>query len=139
MAVDDNGAAVKALIKELYDAWTPAEGERRSWAAFARYARVSEYSLTEWRSGRGAPSATNLLRLLEAVGWLDREGSQPEPVPAAPVSLMAEALENQRAMRVDLERLSDAVASLARDVAALVEQPTEQPESQRTRKKRAGG
>ena len=56
-------AEITALIHALYD----ASGDP-TWAAFARRAGVSEYSLSDWRSGRGAPSAINLLRLQRAAG-----------------------------------------------------------------------
>lgn len=56
-------AEVTALIHALFK----ASGER-SWAAFARRAGVSEYSLADWRAGRGGPSGINLLRLQRAAG-----------------------------------------------------------------------
>lgn len=57
--------AVRDLLLRIY-----AMSGARSWAAFARLAGVSEFSLTSWRSGREMPGAVNLLRMLCAVGVL---------------------------------------------------------------------
>lgn len=59
-------AEVQEFVRWLY-----ARSRERSWAAFARRAGVSELSLSEWRSGRGTPSAMNLLRLLKATDALN--------------------------------------------------------------------
>jgi hypothetical protein len=62
---------VRGFVRWLYE----YSGKRR-WADFARLTEVSEYSLSEWRSGRGMPNALNLLRMLEAVSALSPEASQ---------------------------------------------------------------
>lgn len=96
-------AEVKDLIHDLYVA-----SGKPSWAAFARAAGVSEYSLRDWRSGDGAPSAINLIRLLAAVGWLDRKGQAGED----PVQ---QALETLRQGQEELtETVRDGFAALSR-------------------------
>src|SRR5690242_3670793 len=95
-------AEVKALIHDLYE----NSGEP-SWAAFARRAGVSEYSLAEWRAGTGTPSAINLIRLLGAVGWLDREAEAED-------ASVQSALEELRQSQEELaETVRDGFAALA--------------------------
>jgi transcriptional regulator with XRE-family HTH domain len=99
---------VRAVIHRLYEL-----SGQRSWAALARSAGVSEYSLAEWRKGKGQPSALNLLRLLSATGVLD--GGLLERAPQdRPLSLedaVAKLADEVRKGFVDLR-------GLVRDLAA---------------------
>lgn len=67
--IDPNEKAeVKAFIRELY-----ASSGCKGWAEFARAAKVSELSLSDWRSAKGSlPGAINLLKLIRAVPQTER-------------------------------------------------------------------
>lgn len=107
---DAERAEIQKLIVELYEAWEPPAGVRKSWAAFARHVGVSEYSLTDWRAGRGTPAANNLIKILRAGGKVSPMSTENG---AEPVGLMREALANQAQNRRETtERLAEIHALL---------------------------
>lgn len=60
----------------LFVLWMKERSGEETWADFARFVGVSEYSLADWRSKnpeKGMPNAPNLLRMMEAVGALSEE------------------------------------------------------------------
>lgn len=87
----DERAAVQRFVHDLYE-----QSGCRTWAEFARLVGVSEYSLSEWRSGRGMPNAPNLLRLFTK----GRPTPEPQEWPAA----LQEELEG---LAAEVRRLAD--------------------------------
>jgi len=79
---------VREYIRALYK-----QSGYTSWAAFARAAEVSEFSLSEWRSGRGTPQAASFLKILRAAGALAEPTGAERPDAPEGLAARLEAIE----------------------------------------------